>query len=328
MDLIINPTNKCNFSCDFCSARNLTNKTLTTEETITFLKKYGNNIGMVIINGGDPLMMHPQYYYDILEYLKLNIDHKVYLSLTTNLYDWKLNPKKWDKLFNDSYVGIMTSFQYGNKRKLYNKEVFSESMFIDIIKQFNERYQYKPNFISVIDSENENEILKTLMLAQKLGIKCKINKVLQLGAAKDNCDYYPLYKLFKKYIEIIDNRLDDYCLNIENLKNLFRGNNTYCPYKRDCHYSIRCLNNDNKIYSCGNLATEKQFDEYNLNNKNSKPEDFAKKNEIVSFKCLCCDNFKICNGCHIMIYEAKQNKDIAYCEKMKEVIPQLKKRLL
>ena len=39
MDLIINPTNKCNFSCDFCSARNLPNRTLTSKETITFLKK-------------------------------------------------------------------------------------------------------------------------------------------------------------------------------------------------------------------------------------------------------------------------------------------------
>lgn len=57
MDLIINPTNKCNFSCDFCSARNLPNRTLTSKETITFLKKYGHNIGMVIINGGDPLML-------------------------------------------------------------------------------------------------------------------------------------------------------------------------------------------------------------------------------------------------------------------------------
>lgn len=328
MDLIINPTNKCNFSCDFCSARNLSQSTLSSKTTIEFLKRFGNNINLVIINGGDPLLMDPEYYYDLLEYLDKNIDHKVYLSLTTNLYDWYLNSLKWDKLFKNKMVGIMTSFQYGNKRKLMNGEVYSDSQFINVISKFNKLYSYKPNFISVIDHENEDDIIKTLRLAKKIGNKCKINKVLHLGAAKQNCDYYPLYKLFEKYIDIIDNNLGEYCLNLDNLKNYFNDKNTFCPYNRSCHQRIRCLNNDGKIFSCGNLATEKQFDQYNLNNKNNDPNKFSKENEIISFDCFCCENFKICNGCRIMIYEIKQNKDTNFCKKMKKVIPKLKERLI
>ena len=131
MDIILNPTNKCNFNCTFCLARKLKNSTLSIDHTIKLLKKYEKDLNILIINGGDPLMMPPDYYEKLLEYLN-TLDHKVFVSFTTNLLDWYLNPKKWHKILSNPNVGVLYSFSNvtGQLYSIIDTELASNSTVI------------------------------------------------------------------------------------------------------------------------------------------------------------------------------------------------------
>lgn len=59
----------------------------------------------VILTGGDPLLVDPSFYEDIL-----HINNTITLSFTTNLWDFYINPLKWIKLFKNSRVNVGTSF--------------------------------------------------------------------------------------------------------------------------------------------------------------------------------------------------------------------------
>ena len=62
MDVVINPTSACNFACKFCAASNMTRSMLSSKETISLLNRFRDKLSMIVINGGDPLMMDPLRY--------------------------------------------------------------------------------------------------------------------------------------------------------------------------------------------------------------------------------------------------------------------------
>ena len=105
MELIIKPTGRCNFNCKFCSANllNIKHQTKVPNELIKIIQTIKPN--SLIFTGGDPLLVGPEYYYEILSLGNFSI------SLTTNLKDYYIQPKKWIDLFKNERVGICTSFQ-------------------------------------------------------------------------------------------------------------------------------------------------------------------------------------------------------------------------
>jgi L-lysine 2,3-aminomutase len=67
MDLIIKPTEKCNFKCTFCSSTNITDdhsSLLDLKYIYRFLKRFPET-NTIIVNGGDPLMVQPEYYWEL-----------------------------------------------------------------------------------------------------------------------------------------------------------------------------------------------------------------------------------------------------------------------
>lgn len=308
-DLIINPTNKCNFRCDFCSAYNITNGEINHHKVFKFIKENINNIETIIINGGDPLMMSIYFYENLIkilnEYDKIN---RIKISLTTNLYDFYINTNKWVDIFKNKRIGIVTSFQYGNRRKLSDGRVFTEDMFRNIIKLFYNNIGYIPNFIYVIDHFNKKYVNNALLLAKDLNTKCKLNRVLCIGKNKD---YFPLYEYFEILSDIIDNGLYLYENNIMELQFLYYNKISSCPYNINCSKTIVTINPDNTIHSCDKLSM------YNTINKNVNYHIF--KND-----CIKCENFIFCNSCKMTIYEAKINNDINFCKRMKEILPKFK----
>ena len=85
MDLIVKPTELCNFKCSFCSSSKITfednTATLDLNKIFKFLKRFPDT-QTIIVNGGDPLMMKPNYYWKIIEYLDKH-DLPATISLTT-----------------------------------------------------------------------------------------------------------------------------------------------------------------------------------------------------------------------------------------------------
>ena len=133
MDLIIKPTEACNFKCSFCSSTAIDPNNaglLDMDYIFRFLKRYPETKSL-IINGGDPLMVDPSYYWKLIEHLDEH-DYPAYISFTTNLWPFYVKPEKWVDLFNHPRMGVCTSFQYGGGRLKGDFSEFTEEDFWNV----------------------------------------------------------------------------------------------------------------------------------------------------------------------------------------------------
>jgi MoaA/NifB/PqqE/SkfB family radical SAM enzyme len=325
MDLIIKPTQACNFRCDFCSSNNITsNKNILSLDAIyKILKKY--DINTIIVNGGDPLMMPPSYYNSILNFIESQ-NKNTTISFTTNLWDFYKNPDKWKDIFKHPLVGVTTSFQYGNERKLHDGSVFTENIFCDIINMFKEYIDYTPMFISVTTEKNDKYVIDTVKLAKRIGTTCKINPAVMSGRTR-KC--YPLWKMYQKYLDIIDAGLEKYEFNSHILKNVINNKHNICPFSRECWKSIRAINPDGIIHSCGCYND----DHYNNIKLNKKTYDLCKYNEkellndhkALKNECFACDLFMLCNSCFKNMDDIIESNSInEHCYHMKQLEERIK----
>lgn len=320
MDLIIKPTQACNFTCSFCSSSNIDTActTLALENLFAFLDR--NPVETIIVNGGDPLMMPPSYYEKILQYLEEH-QQKTSLSFTTNLWDFYQHPEKWETLFKQPNVYVTTSFQYGGERKLRNGRPLDESLFCNIMDYFNGKIGYMPMFISVITEKNENDVLRTVDLAKTLDTTCKINPAMQSGRSKT---FYPLYKAIGHYLDIIDAGLGMYEHNASVLANVMHGRHTICPMNRDCYRTIRCMGPHGELYTCGAIHDNHVVRE----EEGKKTYDLAfypqreirKDYSVLKPECFGCDLFKLCNGCYKTIMDIRDSGSVEeHCAGMQEL---------
>ena len=161
MELIIKPTELCNFKCTFCSSTQIAkhkSDLLSHDYIFRFLKRYPSTT-TIIVNGGDPLMVSPDYYWQIIDYLD---EHALpaSIALTTNLWPFYKNPQKWKKLFSHERVGITTSFNYGDGRLKGDFSLFTEEDFWKCSDSMLEHIGYRPDFIAVITDDNEKDAIK------------------------------------------------------------------------------------------------------------------------------------------------------------------------
>ena len=313
MELIIKPTALCNFDCKFCSAYKMNvmhsgNKVPEKiKELIERMKPQ-----TLIVTGGDPLMVEPEYFYELYEIGKCPI------SPTTNLKGFYMNPEKWKDLFNEPWFNVTTSFNYGNTRMWDSNTVFDETMFRKVMEKYS-KYVNKclPMFIGVIDYDNEKYAVDHARLAKDLGTKCKLNNALPIGRQETA---YPRYKMFQIYLDIIDAGLGNYEINCID-RRIMR-----CPYNIEgfCGSSIRSCYVDKD----GELHVFRCEDEMELEGAElTKDEDIfqerisTRPDTVISKSCYSCELFRLCNNC-------RTNRRISmnepnYCEEMHELLPRL-----
>jgi len=325
MDLIIKPTEVCNFKCTFCSSTKISedhNSILNLEYVFKFLERYPDT-RTIIVNGGDPLMMKPEYYWEIIKYL----DEKklpATLSLTTNLWPFYIKPEKWIDLFLHERVGISTSFQYGNGRLKGDYSVFTEEDFWKCSDMMLEKVGYRPTFIAVITEENEDTVIQTVELAKKMDVICKVNYAMSSG---EQLKPYRLSKMYERYIKIWEAGLYPWEFNTQQMMVRLRGENTICPQSRSCDSSIRAFNPEGDYYSCGSFADDKEKSidfEYEMSGGFSNP--LSSDIDLISMKqsCLTCPMFQICNGCKKTIRDLKRHNMVEeHCFHMKSLAPKI-----
>lgn len=313
MQLMIKPTLACQFKCDFCSAAcyKQTSIRKTTPELLANIKKIDPD--NIIITGGDPLMLDPSFFYDLLA-----INSTITLSLTTNLWDFYCNPAKWIELLKNQRVMVCTSFQYGSRRKKPDGTPFLESDFIKIITKFKQLVGYSPEFIAVISEENEKYAIDHVKLAQKLGIRCKLNGMLPVGFSKE---YYPKYKMLDIQFKIIDLGLEQYESNTLERKSGKCPNNIYS----DCYKLNRSMILDENMKWRYSFCEDLVFNGPYYNSIDSiNVQDTLKKNECIEGdKCYQCKLFRFCNNCRVQRLAAKYDKN--YCKNMSKYIQKLQK---
>jgi len=315
MELIIKPTGRCNFACTFCSAGDMTIQHPKDDKVPEQIKDLINRMNptRLIITGGEPLMVSPEYYYELHEMVP-----DAYISPTTNLKDFYLNPEKWAPLFNEEWFKITTSFNYGDSRRWDKDTVFTEEMFIKVMDKFREYVPNKslPMFIAVIDESNADKVMDHILLAKRLDSMCKLNRAIGVGYQEVG---YQRYKIMKDYLDIIDAGLEKYEWNCAN-----RANGT-CPYNihHTCESTIRCVyvacDGTLHVGTCDErVSMGYEIPEDKLINPSYIPKyEHINPSDYISPKCAYCELFNLCNACGTNRIEAKLDPN--YCDEMKKL---------
>ena len=326
MELIIKPTELCNFKCTFCSSTKLVEdkaSTLDHQHIFDFLKRFPNT-NSIIVNGGDPLMMKPEYYFTILDYIEEH-DLPTNISLTTNLWAFYKKPEMWTPLFNHPRVAVTTSFQYGFGRVISGTRVYTEKDFWKVSDLFLKEVGYRPGFITVISEENEEHAIRHVELAKKMDVQCKLNYAMASG---EQSSPYRLSKIYEMYIEVYERGLHPWEFNTKQMMTRLNNIANVCPQARNCDDHIRAMNPEGDYYSCGAMGDDK---EYPINfvkevkeggfitPLQDAPELFSLKDE-----CVTCPMFSICNGCKKTIKDLKQHGMVEeHCSHMKQLAPRI-----
>lgn len=314
MHLIIKPTGRCNFDCKFCSAHGLDiQHPKDGKEVPKKLKEFITNLNpnSLIVTGGEPLTLDPEYYYNLHEIIDCRI------SITSNLKDFYFNPEKWAGLFKEEWFGIATSFNYGNTRMWDSEHVYTEELFIKVMDKYKEYVEDKlPIFISVIDESNADQVIDNVLLAKRLGTQAKLNNAIGIGRQGKT---YPRYKMFAHYLEIIEKGLSDYEYYCSS------RHIDECPrnIKGFCTTSLRCCYVDTKgdlhVATCDEQITMgNELPEDKIIPASKIPEvEIIDPSDYITPNCAYCELFSLCNGCRTNRIEAK--KDPNYCKEMKKL---------
>lgn len=336
MELIIKPTEKCNFKCTFCSSTQITDDKsaeLDLEYIFRFLERYPET-NTIIVNGGDPLMMNPDYYWKIIEHLdKINCPSDI--SFTTNLWPFYKNPEKWEKLFKHPRVGVTTSFQYGGGRLKGDLTEFSEEDFWAVSNMMLERIGYRPNFISVITDENYHLAIKNVELAKQMNVECKLNYALSSGppvkfkgiTMGQQGKPYMLANIYEIYVNIWEMGLTSWEFNTKQMVKRLKGYATSCPQNRSCDSTIRTLQPSGDYYSCGAFGDDQSYSidfEKEMKGEKIFPLKFQPELQSLKQSCFTCPMFDVCNGCKKTIKDLKDHNLVeSHCKKMKTLAPKI-----
>lgn len=320
MDLIVKPTELCNFACTFCSSPNITdedNKTVEVDRIYRFLDRFPET-STIIINGGDPLMVDPKYYFQVLDYLEKKGMDKCRISFTSNLWDFWKKPDKWTPLFKHPMVGVNTSFNYGDSRRITNSRVFLEEDFIKISDLMLERVGYRPDFISVIDYETAPKAIDNVRLAKKLGVECKLNWTFSSGRAGN---VFPIGLMYKIYAEIYKEGLGEWEYNVKQILGKENGMHATCPISRNCQSGIRNIQPDG-YNTCGSFGDDHEhMIDFEAEMAGEKIDPFKGLPQYIALKeeCLTCPSYNYCNGCKKMMRDLKKHDKVEEsCKAMKE----------
>ena len=347
MDLIIKPTELCNFKCTFCSSTHIAAdkaQTLDLNKIYEFLERFPQT-ETIIVNGGDPLMVPPQYYHSLLKHLE-DKGYPATLSLTTNLWPFLKRPEKWLKIFQNPRVGVITSFNYGPGRVKGDYTLFTEEDLWACSDMVLRHCGYRPDFISVVTEENEHLAIKNVELARrmsddetpryengkKIGVECKLNYAMASGpAVVDKNGHsmgqegkpYQLSKIYEIYTRIHKMGLTPWEFNTKQMAKRLNDHPTICPQNRHCDEGIRTIQPGGDYYSCGAFGDDLD-----------KPIDFAREMagefftplqadpnlQSLKAECYTCPMFAICNGCRKTVKDMKAAGIVeAHCGLMKSL---------
>jgi len=336
LNLIVKPTSHCNFRCTFCSSTHLSDNRddiVTITDIERFITRYPET-RTIIVNGGDPLMMPPEYYWEMIAMLD-RLGSEASISFTSNLWPFYKKPELWTELFRHPRLGITTSFQYGDKRIKGDGTVFTEEDFRNVNALFTELIGHSLDFIAVIDEDNRHSVLDTVRLAKELGVEAKINYVMASGPKVNNRgivmgsedNFFTQADMYEHYIQIYDAGLMEWEYNTKQMARRLKSANTTCPLARNCDEGIRAMQPGGGYFTCGAFGDDGAYPidfEKEMAGEFFTPLQEADDIQTMKQSCYVCPMFSICNGCKKTIADTKKMGLVEHhCKKMKTLAPRI-----
>lgn len=335
MDLIIKPTERCNFKCTFCSSTTIangSNQVLDLGLVKQFLTRFPAT-KTIIVNGGDPLMVSPSYYMELCDYLDKHYPDVV-VSLTTNLWKFVEHPLRWLPVFTRNNVQLITSFQFGEGRLMGDGSLFTQERFMEAWQKVVDYVGERIDFISVLTYENHQYAYRNVKLAKKLGVECKLNYAMASGAPVvrngitmgHHDRTFVLADAYEYYVGIHERGLAQWEYNTKQMVAALRREPTTCPIRRDCDSGIRTLQPTGDYYSCGSFGDDKAYPIDFKTEMEGELQHPLDRFELLSLKsaCFSCPMFELCNGCKKTISDLKRLKLVeTHCKKMKDLAPRI-----
>ena len=303
--------------CQFCSASNLDTHDMSKDDVCRVIDSLNEKFAVksISLEGGEPTSIGIKAFTEIVEEVSKRYPDIGSIGMTTNLWNFYKRPEVWTEIFRHPLLDICTSFQYGNKRRFSETKILDEQTFRRMYDLFKTQVGKPLPFISVIDEDNEDSVLKTVLLAKELNTSCKINPTLPQGRSTV---YYPIHKMIEKWADIICSGLGQYEDNCRYLIDAVKGNTTSlsCPFNHNCTTLYACDN-------LGRLTTCSIYRDYHSTVKfydkkimNPKKDPFM---SVLKPECYTCDKFDICNGCRVHIGATKTYSDVeTHCESVKQ----------
>ncbi len=321
MIIIIKMTNRCNFSCVYCSVegkkefKDLEESVLYKfiDDLKEYLKENNKKECSILFHGGEPLLIYVEIYKKFINYIinKLE-DVKIEFLIQTNGY-----------LINDDFIKLFKEYNIIPGISLDGPKLIHD--YTRILKNGNGTFD---KVFENIKKLKENDIHSSVLLVlnktmldkseeifnflNENKLDCKINPLSECGEAinKDELllnktDYGDfLINIFKLWINSNSE------INIEPLKQIIQeilyGNKLRdCFFKGKCIENFIALNYDGFIYPCGNFSDAKILTygsikdnklSYLLENKNISNKFLERINLIKENDCKNCSYFQWCNG--------------------------------
>lgn len=321
ISLVIKPTYRCNFTCDFCSTVGDDALTLDTDLLLDFITRMSRGHSLeAIISGGEPLLMGTDYFYRILA---APVDSVGIQSNGEIAYN---NLDKWLPILKDERVKFGISFQLGDQRRNKKGNVFNREMFYRYQERFAKALEYYIFFIYVITNDNCSfeSIDEIIEIANHFNIGFRISAVFKSGKGKNV--YIPQYQSIRIFNYLLEKYPRESC-RILPLKDFLLSDIPLCKcnYTPDCTNGIISIEPNGDLYTCCGLGDRYAEPVGHITDDIEKIEESISKVDLhhqIRVECEKCYNRDFCNSCYIryldIIEDSAENRDL-YCIEMKKM---------
>lgn len=262
ISVVIKVTNACNLKCRYCyDANYLERKDILLEDISRLFELLANDYSVINIiwHGGEPMLMGIDFYQKVLTIQKKYLDHVIFVNkMQTN---GTLIDRKWADFFVKYDFRVGVSYDGGNSatgREKQEQALRGRKNLIDA--------NGKCGVVTVIDSQNVNELIQIYESYKENNINAQFNFVFPYGRALEVDNNFLMVSsntYVKKMNSFFDYWLEDSNCNIRidpfiTYLKLLRGVNTKC-ITGGCLYKFICMDNQGDIYPCGRIIMPQYY---------------------------------------------------------------------
>ena len=325
--VLLHATYECNANCAYCENKhlkhNFKNPVISKEDITQLLEKLGPDIRLLILHGGEPLLLRKSLLAHLTREIK-RLDLKIRVSLQTNgiLMDNKMRRflKAHDIHWGTSFNGLHNTETRGEK---------STEALLKIIED------YHPSFISVYDDTTYKNLIPNYEYYKKLGVRSFQSSIMrdikgENESPEINNNLQLLFDYIDYWIHDTNNPISDRWI-IRQIERVL-GNAHLCE-DVDCIGGWLVVDPDGNLCHCGYDNENKSHIYCNIKDINNSQdlldninyqEFCAKQNALIVSECNDCEWLHVCNGscmkCHFNYDKTFKHLNPTLCEFNKTIL--------